>query len=348
MKKILLFTTMALALVVGALSFSFIRVNANTYIENIFYNSKMYYWHWELTSDIHTIQWYYEDSQASVGNTHYDGYRNATGSVPSDDYVSLSNINTASYDGTLDHFYCLIDCNVIFNKSFTIEFVDNTSVASPFEIEVLYANEQSDSLSFTRSGNVTRVTYYIPSEFNDVAIVAIGFNCQLNVFYPNTIRFVNNQSNYDYNLGYDEGYDAGFSDGFNNGDTAYADGYEDGREVGYENASIQYRSTINSMQSTIDNLTEQLNSEDTIGLRFQDVLNNILKWPLKLVNTVFYNDREPVIDPNTNMPVIEDGEVVTQTVPIKLFGVPIVGIVIGFFAISLTIGIIALVKKVWK
>lgn len=316
LNKIAFSLTLALALLVGA--FVVLKVNADTNLDNtLFVGADVYSWSINDLDDVGAVIGYYQEY-----------YYNSNNWSNKEDITLYNNVPTFSsstyyyyHTQSIPYYYSLVIPNYEINTGFTISF--SGSGSSDCIVDVLFTDN-----SFQRySGNVS-FSYFPDTE----VIKAIGILNVTEVSYCTTIFTANNEK-LDSNM-YFEGYSAGYQQGNN-----------DGRAE--QQASDQI--IIDGMQATIDSLNAQLSSDDHIKLQFFDLLNNIVKFPVKAIKSIFYNE-EPIIDEVTGEPVVDEwGNVQYQTTgAIELFGVNIIGVVVGIVSIGLCITIIAIVKKVWK
>lgn len=318
MKKLLLFTTMAVALVVTALTFS-LKAHADVQLDNSLFNgANIYSWSVNNQSDALSVVSYYQYVYYDAQNWQDHG----NVSIVSDKPV-LNSMNYTFHTLQVPYYYSLLIPNYSITTGFTL--VSNTvNTSINLVVGVLYNDNSFEQ--FTTNGYIT----YFPIDQKEVK--AIGFLNDTENLYSVTI-FTSENDKLNSNLYYQ----------------GYNEGYQNGVIAGQQDSENYYNSIIAGKDATISDLQNQLNSSDHIGFTFYDLLNNIFKFPVKAIHRIFYNE-EPIIDSVTGEPVVDSfGNVQYEsTTPISLFGVSIIGVVVGVVSIGLCITIIAIVKKVWK
>ena len=255
---------------------------------------------------------------------YYDAHNWTTsGTTPIlSDSVVLNGMQNTFHTLQVPYYYSLLIPNFSITSGFTLVY-NTINNNSSLVVSVLYTDNTFEQ--FTTNGYIT----YFPVDSKEVK--AIGYLSDTENLYARTI-FTSENEKLNSNLYYQ----------------GYTEGYRDGIESGQQESNSYYQQIIDGKDATIADLQAQLNSSDHIGFTFYDLLNNIFKFPVKAIHRIFYNE-QPILDAN-NEPVVDVyGNVQYEsTTPISLFGVSIIGVVVGIASIGLCITIIAIVKKVWK
>lgn len=294
LNKICFSLTLALAVLVSA--FVLVRVNAaDDQTNSIFKDCNLYSWEVSDINNVPSIITYYQKYYYNS-----EDWNNHTTATEFTDYVAVNTMNNYFHVQQIPYYYTLLIPNYPFIDGFTINYNNSNSVSYIF---VLYNDYSFDMIPV--QGSVS----YFP--LADMSIIALGLLNYTETHYAsNIVSMDNDKLNSDL---YYQGYSQGYIDGVNSGEN-------------YSNELYENQLSLKDAQIADLNAQIELLRNDSIDLSFKSLLNEILKYPINMVKTVFYHNDQPI----------------------ELFGVSLPGLILGIFGIALSIGIIAIVKRVWK